>query len=131
MGDHVDASGIFALAGDFGRAPGRLERHAPGLMEREAFEVKQRMREIFSGHRYAGQVPGSLEYERTDFLGLGYEIGELDSGGPQWGLAAILAFGTSNNAPVVDHTDALRRQAPKLEEKLGDEAEDAVLGGAE
>ncbi|MDN4174732.1 hypothetical protein QWY28_17355 [Nocardioides sp. SOB77] len=131
MGVHIDASEVDRLAVDMRGAPLRLQRKARGVMKRGALEIKRGMQDDFSGHRYAGAVPASIEFEQRDAAGLAYEIGELDSAGPQWGLAAILAFGTSNNAPVVDHTAALRGEAPEIARHLGDAAEDSVLGGAE
>lgn len=97
-------------------------------MKRGALEVKRGMMKEFSGHSHAGHVPGSLEFQQVDGDGLVYDIGELDSAGPQWGIAAILAYGTSNNAPVVDHTKPATREGLVLQEKLGDAGEDAVLG---
>lgn len=128
MGVHVDTSDLNRLAVDLTQAPGRLQRRAPRTMKRSALEIKKKMQQDFSGHRYAGGVPGSLEFEQRDALGLAYEIGELDSGGPQWGIAAILAFGTSNNAPNVDHAAGLRRETPSMVRHLADDAEDSVLG---
>lgn len=95
-------------------------------MKKSALEVKRGMQRDFSGHSYAPRVKYSLEFQSLG--GNAYEIGELDSSGPQWGIAAILAFGTSNNAPVVDHTAALRRETPKMLDYLGRDAEGAVFG---
>lgn len=124
----IDTSEVKALAADLAGAPRRAETEAKRVMKKSALRVKQRMAQDFSGHRYAGSVPGSLEFEALGGAGLSYEVGELDSGGPQWGIAAILAYGTSNNAPVVDHTAALHAEAPLIEKYLGDGGEDAVLG---
>jgi len=128
MGVHIDTTEVKHLAIDLSRAPHRIRREAPNVMKRGALEVKRNMMDDFSGHRYAGAVPYSLEFERLDALGLAYEIGELDSAGPQWGLAGILAYGTSNNAPVVDHTAGLRREVPAIERHLESAGEDSVLG---
>ena len=129
MGTHIDTSDAKRLSVDLAKAPGRLQRRAPRTMKRSALEVKRRMQEDFSGHRYAGGVPFSLEFEQLDGLGLAYEVGELDSAGRQWGIAAILAFGTANNAPRVDHTAGLRRELPSIVRHLADDGEDSVLGG--
>lgn len=125
----VDASEVMALARDLAGAPRRAESQAKRVMKKGALQVLRGMRSEFSGHRYAGAVPGSLEFVAVDPLT--YDIGEIDSAGPQWGLAAILAYGTSNNAPNVDHVRPLRREALVVSEKLGDAGQDAVLGGAE
>lgn len=131
MGVNFDTSQVDRLAVDLSEAPKRLQFAAPKTMKRSALEIKRRMIEEFSGHGHAPYVQGSFEFEQRDGLGLSYEIGELDSAGPQWGIAAILAFGTSNNSPVADHTKGLRLEAPIMLNHLGADAEDAVLGGAE
>ncbi|HET7386565.1 MAG TPA: hypothetical protein VFJ19_07890 [Nocardioidaceae bacterium] len=129
MGVHIDASQVDELAVDLSRAPERMKRTAARTMKRSALEIKNKMREDFSGHDYAPSVPRSLEFRSLG--GLAYEIGELDSAGPQWGLAAILAFGTSNNAPVVDKNAALRRETPIMVQHLLDGGADSVFGGPE
>ena len=123
----VDASEVMALAKDLAGAPWRAEREARKVMKRSALGVKRTMQGDFSGHRYAPTVPFSLEFQRVGPLA--YDIGELDSAGKQWGIAAILAYGTSNNAPVVDHTASLHRETPQVVRYLGDAGEDAVFGG--
>lgn len=128
---HIDASEVTRLAVDLSGAPGRLQRRAPRTMKRSALEIKRRMMQDFSGHRQARGTELSLEMQQLDGLGLTWEIGELDSAGYRWGLAAILAFGTSNNAPVVDHAAALWREMPTMITHLGGDAEDSVLRGAE
>lgn len=129
MGVHFDTSQVDRLAVDLRQAPKRLQFKARGVMKKGALEILREMRSEFSGHGNAPHVEGSLEMEpRGEF---GWEIGELDSAGPQWGIAAILAYGTSNNAPVADHRKALRGEIPVIMRHLGDVAEDSVLGGAE
>lgn len=128
MSFSIDSSEVDRLAVDMRGADRRVVEGARPVMKRAAMNVKRRMMKDFRGHRYAGAVPFSLEFEQRDRHGLAYEIGELDSAGRQWGLAAILAYGTSNNAPVVDHTAALRNESGLIQKKLGDVAEDSVLG---
>jgi hypothetical protein len=130
-GVHFDTSQVDRLAVDMTEAPKRLQLRARKTMKRSALEIKRHMMEEFSGHRYARGVPASLEFRQLDGEGFAYEIGELDSAGPQWGIAAILAFGTSNNAPVVDHTAGLWREAPIMASHLGADAESAVFGDPE
>lgn len=125
---HIDASEVDRLTVDLSQADRRVVEGARPVMKRGALGIKRRMQKEFSGHRFAGGVPFSLEFEQRDAHGLAYEIGELDSAGRQWGLAAILSYGTSNNAPVADHRKALIGEVPLLEKHLGDVAEDSVLG---
>ena len=124
----VDSSEVDQLAFDLSRAPERMKRGTARTMKRSALEIKRGMQREFSGHRYAGAVPLSIEFQWQG--GNRYEIGELDSAGPQWGLAAILSYGTSNNAPVADHRAPLRREAPAMLHHLLDAAEDSVFGAA-
>lgn len=131
MGDLFDTREVNRLAVDMTGAPKRMQFKTRKVMKRSALGIKTRMQEEFSGHRQARGVPASMEMQQLDALGYTWEIGELDSAGPQWGLAAILAYGTSNNAPVADHTAALRGELPLIEKYLGDAGEDSVLGGAE
>lgn len=130
-GFKFDTSEVGRLSVDLSGADHRVVENARPVMKRGALEVKKKMQKELSGHRYAGGVPFSLEFQAQDALGLAYEIGELDSAGRQWGLAAILTYGTSNNAPVADHRRALIGESDKIAEHLGDAGEDSVLGGAE
>lgn len=123
----IDSSEIDRLAVDLAGAPQRMQLRARGTMKRAAVKIKADMREEFSGHRYSGGVPASLEFEQQGMYR--FEVGELDSAGPQWGIAAILAYGTSNNAPVADHRASLRREVPFMLRALGKDAEASVLGG--
>jgi hypothetical protein len=125
---HIDASEVGLLAVDMSRAPQRLQRQAPDKLGHSARNIRANMREDFSGHRYAPHIPNAVNYSRLGRLE--YEIG-VDKDGPQGGLGNILAYGTSNNAPVVDHTLSLHREVPSLERRLGEAAEDAVFGGPE
>lgn len=122
----VDNHELAQLAADLRLAPGRMERDGKRIVKRGALEVKKRMQKEFSGHRYGGKLPGSLEFQEV--APLTYDIGELDSAGPSWGIAAIMAFGTSNNAPNVDHTKALTGEADAISDNLGDKGESNILG---
>lgn len=124
---NVDASEVYELAFDLSRAPDRMQDDAARTLKKSALQIKRRMIADFSGHRYAGSLPGAFEFQRIGDMS--YEIGELDSGGPQWGLAGILAYGTSNNAPVVNHTMSLWQEAPVMVRHLIGAAGDDVLGG--
>lgn len=126
----VDSSEVTHLAVDLSKAPDRITSDMRKVVKRGALNIKRGMQKDFSGHRYAGGVPGSFEFNQSGsnaFIAQA-EIGELDSAGPQWGIAAILAYGTSNNAPVVNLTGALYREVPALTKYLGDAAENDVLG---
>lgn len=126
----ADSSQVKHLAIDLHRAPERMSRDMRRVVKKTALEVKRGMQSDFSGHNYAGAVPGSFEMDESGSNSVMAQarIGELDSAGPQWGIAAILAYGTSNNAPVVDHTNALHREVPVMIHHLTEAAENDVLG---
>ena len=122
-----DTSEVDRLAADLSKAPARIQRSAPKVFARAAFEIKKGMKRDASGHRHLPQLDQHVSYDRLGLLD--YEIG-FDKVG-QGNLANFAAFGSINNAPVMDHTAALRHEIPEIMRHLGDEGEDAVLGGAE
>ena len=126
-GVKFDTSQVDRLAIDLEDAPKRLQLAARKTMKRSALEIKRRMVEEFTGHKYARGAEHALEMQpRGEF---GWEIGELDSAGYRWGLLAILAYGTANNAPTADHRKSLREETPFILRYLGVDARNAVLGG--
>lgn len=132
MGAHFDTSEVDRLAADLSQARGRVQRQGAKVMLVGANKIKKKMREdlndgLSSRRSHLKQLPIKVSYDRLDPLGLGYEIG-IDKGG-QGNLGNVAAFGTANNAPVFDHTSALRREVPYIVRHLADEAQDAVFGG--
>lgn len=124
-----DASEVKALALDLSKAPGRIQRKAPKVMETGAFKTKRNLQRMASGHNFLSGLPSAVAYDRLDALGLSYEIG-FDKG-EQGSLANVAVYGTSNNSPVMGTPlDALRLELPAIMRHLSDEGEDAVLGGA-
>lgn len=125
MGIHVDASDVDRLAAELAQGPARMKAKAPKVLEVGANKVKKGMKREASGHTYLPDLPNFVSYDRvTPML---YEIG-FDKVG-QGNLANIAAFGSVNNAPVMDHTAALHRELPVILRHIGEAAEDAVLGG--
>ncbi len=123
-----DTSEVKRLAVDLSEAPSRLQRKAPKVMARGAFQIKKGMRKDASGHNFLSKLSYKVNYDQLDSGGLNYEIG-FDKVG-QGNLANIIVFGSINNAPVFDHTAALRRETPLILHHLGDAGEDSVFGGA-
>lgn len=132
--DHIDIDSreVETLALDLSKAPGRIQRKAPGVLRRGAVEIKKGMRRDFfsqpkvRGHRgYYPKVARAINYD--ELTPYDYEIG-VDKNSDQGPLAHILAFGSVNNAPVVDKNAALRRELPIIQEHLADAAEESVLG---
>lgn len=127
MGANFDTSEVERLALDLSRAPGRIQRAAPKTLEVGAFKIKKTMASDASGH---GNLPGlaaTVSYEKEDALGLAYIIGFEARG--QGYLDNIAAFGTVNNAPVLDHRRGLRMELPSILRHLAADGESSVLGG--
>lgn len=118
----VEMDGLDRLVADLGKAGRRATLDAAKVMTKGAVKVRDGMREDFTGHRHAPAIPRAVSYS---VLGLSFEVG-VDKNGPQGGLGNLLAFGSSKNAAVVDHTAALRREMPAIERYLADVAEDAL-----
>lgn len=133
MSVHVDDTQVKELYKDLRGAPGRMQRRAPKVLRRGAVEIKKGMRHDFvesqfSGHHrgtYHPDIHRAINFDQKGLLD--FEIG-VDKDGPQGGLGNILAFGTSHNGAIVDHTAALWREAPEVEKHLGEAAEESVLG---
>ncbi|MGH1563035.1 hypothetical protein [Mumia sp. DW29H23] len=119
-----DTSEVDRLAVDLSRAEGRLRTRAGQVLYVGANKIKRGMRDDARGHNFLSGLPMPVSYDKLGQFD--YEIG-FDKEG-QGNLAAIAAFGTPRSAPVMDHTAALRRETPIIVEKLGDAAEDSVLG---
>jgi len=122
----MDASEVAKLAIDLGKAGRKATLGAAAVIEHGALNIKNGMRRDFTGHRYAPAIPRAINY---DVRGLSAEIG-VDKRGPQGGLGNILAFGTSKNAAVVDHTAALVRETPNIEKFLADVGVGALTTGS-
>lgn len=123
-----DTSELDRLAVDLSKAPGRIQRKAPGVFARGAFEIKKRLKRDASGHGHLPELDRHVSYDK---LGpLDYEIG-FDKIG-QGNLANIAVYGSVNNAPVMGSpADAARLEMPAIERHLGAEGADAVLGDSE
>lgn len=122
-----DSSEVNSLAADLSKAPGRIQRAAPKTLRKGAFDVKQRLRADATGHGYLPGLAAKANYD--EITPLSYEIG-IDKGG-QGSLGNVAVYGTSNNSPIMSHPEThLRLEMPTILRHLGDDGEDAVLGGA-
>lgn len=121
-----DTSQIDRLAVDLSEAPGRIKQKAPAVFARGAFEIKNRIKRAATGHQY---LPGLERHVSYDKRGpLDFEIG-FDKVG-QGRLANIAAYGSINNAPIMETPAMLAlRELAEIGRHLADEGEDAVLGG--
>lgn len=125
---HISSPDLKTLDVDLSGAPLRSQWNLKENMKKAARLVSNGMREDASGHRYLKHLPTAVSWE-TKEGGYAAEIGLGPKKGTQGSLAHIIAYGSVNNAPVYDHTSALRRSTPAIERMFADGAEDAVLGG--
>lgn len=119
---NITAGGLDRLAVDLGRAGRKATIDAMKVMAVAAVKIRDGMRQDFTGHRNAPAIPRAVDYT---VRGLSIEVG-VNKNGPQGGLGNLLAFGSSKNAAVVDHTAAMRRELPALERYLADVAEKSL-----
>ena len=127
----IDDSELRRLAVDLAAAPLRVQFGASRVLRTEVGPLLEtEMKRDASGHRRLRHLPRAVSHEmRGPFeVEAGLKPGRTFGEGGQGSLAHIIAYGSVNNAPVYDHTAALRRAAPVAERWLAGMAEDAVLG---
>lgn len=131
---HIDDSELRNLELDLSRAPLRAQANASSAVRRGAQLVDAEMVIDATGHmgNYFG-IPGT-EYatplekhvSHEMLAPLWAEIGIESKGAGK--LAHIIVYGSVNNAPVYDHTAALRRSTPAIEGFVADAGEESVFG---
>lgn len=114
--------GLDRLIVDLGSAGRKATIESMKVLAKAAPKIRDGMRQDFTGHNHAPAIPRAVDYT---IRGLSVEVG-VNKNGPQGGLGNLLAFGSSKNAAVVDHTAALRRELPAIEKYLGDVAEKSL-----
>jgi hypothetical protein len=110
---------------DLRGAPGRAQRGATKVLAKSGLRINRGMKADARGHRFLPHLQNAVTNE---FIGpMEQEIG-LGPDGNQGSLAHIIVYGSVNNAPVYDHTAALRRATPAIERDFADMIEEATLG---
>jgi hypothetical protein len=125
-GIEIDDSELRTLQLDLEKAPARIQLGAHKTLGRAGDLVDKGMKEDARGHRFLPRLPKSVSHEFLDYYT--QEIGLSPIPRTQGRLAHIIVYGSVNNAPVYDHTAALRRSEPAILEMFGRTAEDATLG---
>lgn len=132
---HFDDGDLKRLEIDLAGAPGRIQRAAPATLRAQVGpRLAREMRRDARGHMgnwfgkpgtsFPTPLPQHVSFEMLDAWELEAGIEKKGAGK----LAHIIVFGSVNNAPVYDHTAALRRTTPFALNALADVAEDSVLG---
>lgn len=126
---HIDDSELRTLELDISKAPGRIQRNASDVLRKAGRLIDKGMRADASGHRFLPNLQNSVSHELLDPWTVEIGLGPTGKAKDQGSLAHIIAHGSVNNAPVYDHTAALRRSTPAVVKMFADAAEDSVLGG--
>jgi len=124
---HIDDDELRTLELDISKAPGRIQRNGTAATRKSARLVEKGMKVDASGHRYLPKLADAVSHELDSPLSA--TIGLKPEGSKNQGsLAHIIVYGSVNNAPVYDHTKAIRRLREQIIGIYGDAAEDSVLG---
>ncbi len=106
-----DTRELDRLARDFTTAPAKVIPAIVPVAHRAGAKIKASMRKDAAGHRHLPGLPRFVEYD-VDVAptSVTVEVGFRKEG--QGNLANVAAYGTSNNAPVMDVTRGLRDEVP-------------------
>jgi hypothetical protein len=131
-GIRIDDSEIRTLELKLAGAPARIQADGPRVINKGRKMVELGMRDAARDARrrartHIPHLPNAVTSEmETRWSAV---IGFIPGTGNQASLAHIIAYGSVNNAPTMDHTSALRKATPHIMRELGETAEEDVLGG--
>lgn len=107
----LDHRQLDALARDLIAAPVQVIPAILPTANRAGYNLKRRMGRDASGHSHLPGLAATVEYDVTPApTSVTIEVGFRDEG--QGELAGIAAFGSVNNAPVMDITAGLEDEVP-------------------
>lgn len=108
-----DTSELDALAREFMAAPLRIIPALVPTAHRAGGNIKRVMKADASGHDFLPGLASTVEYDlKQTPTSIAVEVGFRKEG--QGNLANIAAFGSVNNAPVMDITRGLDEELPKF-----------------
>jgi len=106
-----DASELTALAAEMAAAPAKVIPALLPVANKAGVRMKGTLRKDSSGHDHFARLPFYAEYDvEQTATSLTIEAGFRKEG--QGNLANIAAFGSVNNAPIMDITRALTDEVP-------------------
>lgn len=109
----LDRRELDRMARDLLAAPAQVIPAIVPTANRAGLNMKRRMGRDASGHSHLPGLPSKVEYQVTTApSSIEIEVGFRDEG--QGELANIAAFGSVNNAPVMDITAGLTEELPKF-----------------
>ena len=108
-----DTSELDGLAREFTAAPLRVIPALVPVAHRAGGNIKRVMKSDASGHDFLPGLASTVEYDlKQTPTSVAVEVGFRKEG--QGNLANIAAFGSVNNAPVMDITRGLVDEVPKF-----------------
>ena len=120
-----DTRELDALADDFTTAAARVVPALVPVAHRAGANMKRQMKRDASGHRNLPALPRYVQYDvDVHPTSVSVEVGFRKEG--QGNLANIAAFGTSNNAPIMDITAPLVAELPKFMAQAAKAAAEAL-----
>jgi hypothetical protein len=131
-GFEIDDSEVRTLARDLSGAPARIQFDARGVINKGRKMTELAMKDVArearrSARTHIPHIANSVTSEmESPWQAV---IGFSPRRGTQGFVPHILAYGSVNNAPVMDHTQALRRTTPLILRMLGEAGEDDVIAG--
>lgn len=109
----IDTSELDALAASFAAAPARVMAAIVPVAGKAGVNMKRTMRKDASGHSHLPGLASKADYTvEASASQVSVEVGFRKEG--QGNLANVAAFGTANNAPVMDITRGLVEEVPKF-----------------
>lgn len=108
-----DHGEVDRLAADLLLSPARLMAALVPGAQKAGVSMKSDMKRAASGHKHLAGLPRFVEYDvDAGVREVSVEVGFRKEG--QGDLANIAAFGSVNNAPVMDITQPLTKEAPQF-----------------
>src|SRR5690349_15635431 len=109
----IDTSELDALAAEFTAAPARVMAAIVPVAHKAGVNMKRTMRRDASGHSRLPGLASKVDYTVDASANeVSVEVGFRKEG--QGNLANVAAFGTANNAPVMDITRPLADEVPNF-----------------
>lgn len=109
----IDTSELDALAASFAAAPARVMAAIVPVAGKAGVNMKRVMVKDSSGHSHLPGLSSKVEYDvDVSASQVSVEVGFRKEG--QGNLANVAAFGTANNAPVMDITRGLVAEVPNF-----------------
>lgn len=127
MSFNIDASELFELARNFGKASEEVYAEVDAVSSKGALNIKNEMIADARGSAHFKGMASSITYEHSNSKSVVRRVIGPDKDRKGGALANIYYFGTSRGGGSGDIEKPLRTEGPRFEKALGDIAD--KLGG--